>query len=103
MKRTILLALVSSAFGVVNAQITTPDGAKVRVRTSQMISSATAEQGQEVQFEVAEAIEVDSTVLIPEGAMVTGTVTEAHEKRRLGRGGKLDFSIDRVRAADGKW
>jgi hypothetical protein len=34
---------------------------------------------------------------------VTGVITEAHEKRRLGRAGKLDFSIDRVRTVDNQW
>src|SRR5262249_7508392 len=28
---------------------------------------------------------------------------QAHEKRRLGRAGKLDFSIDRVRTIDNQW
>jgi hypothetical protein len=41
--------------------------------------------------------------VIAEGARVTGTVTEAHEKRRLGRAGKLDFSIDRVKTVDNQW
>jgi hypothetical protein len=70
---------------------------------SQMISSATAEQGQAVQLEVAEAIRSENEILISEGAVVTGTVTGAQEKRRMGRAGKLDFSIDRVRAVDGEW
>ena len=31
-----------------------------------------------------------------------GTVTQAQEKRRMGRGGKLDLNIDKVRLADGE-
>jgi hypothetical protein len=34
---------------------------------------------------------------------VTGTITQAQEKRRLGRAGKLDFSIDRVKTSDSQW
>ena len=41
--------------------------------------------------------------MIPEGARVTGTITQAQEKRRLGRAGKLDFSIDRVKTTDNQW
>jgi hypothetical protein len=67
------------------------------------LSSATAETGQSVELTVAEAIKVNGIVAIKEGARVTGTVTEAVPKRRMGRAGKLDFSIERVSAADGQW
>ena len=93
--------LLSAA--LVAAQVTVPDGTKIRVRLDQTISSGTADQGQVVELSVAEPIKVDGQVVIPEGSRVTGTVTEAHEKRHMGRAGKLDFSIDRVRAADGEW
>jgi len=87
----------------VRGQINIPDGTKLRVRLDHMLSSATAEQGQTVELEVADTIQINGVAVIPEGARVTGTVTEAEAKRRLGRAGKLDFSIDRVRAADGDW
>lgn len=85
------------------AQITIPDGTKIRVRLDQSVSSATAEQGQPVELSVTEAVKVNDQIVILDGARVTGTVTEAHEKRHMGRAGKLDFSIDRVRVADGQW
>ncbi len=85
------------------AQVTVPDGTKIRVRLDQTISSGTADEGQVVELSVAEPIRIDNQVVIPEGSRVMGTVTEAHEKRHMGRASKLDFSIDRVRAADGQW
>lgn len=97
-----LIAFLISA-GIVAAQVTIPDGTKIRVRLEQTISSATADQGQAVDMSVTEAVKVGDEVAIPEGARVTGTVMEAQEKRHMGRAGKLDFSIDRVRAADGEW
>jgi hypothetical protein len=93
--------LLSAA--LVAAQVNVPDGTKIRVRLDQTLSSGTADQGQVVELSVAESIKVDGQVVIPEGSRVTGTVTEAQEKRHMGRAGKLDFSIDRVRAADGEW
>ena len=98
---TILLCLLTlpSAF----AQVTVPDGTKLRVRLDQAISSATADEGQVVELSIAEAVKVGDTVVFPEGSRVTGTVTLAQAKRRMGRSGKLDFSIDRARAADGEW
>jgi hypothetical protein len=93
--------LLSAA--LVAAQVTVPDGTKIRVRLDQTLSSGTTEQGQTVELSVTEPVKVDGQVVIPEGSRVTGTVTEAQEKRHMGRAGKLDFSIDRVRAADGEW
>lgn len=98
----LVAAFVFSA-AVAAAQAVVPDGTKIRARLDQMISSSTAEQGQAVELSVTEPVYVNNQVVIPEGARVTGTVTDAHEKRRMGRAGKLDFSIDRVRGADGVW
>jgi hypothetical protein len=89
--------------GLAAAEVTVPDGTKLRVRLDQSISSGTAEQGQAVELSVTEAVKVNGQIVIADGARVTGTVTEAQEKRRMGRAGKLDFSIDRVRTMDGEW
>lgn len=89
--------------GLAAAEVTIPDGTKLRVRLDQSISSATAEEGQAVELSVTEAIKVAGETVIPDGSRVTGTVTEAQEKRHMGRAGKLDFSIDRVRSVDGEW
>jgi hypothetical protein len=97
------LGLTVACFSTCYAQVTIPDGTKLRVRLDQPLSSSTAEVGQAVELTVAEAIKVNGAVVIKEGARVTGTVTEAVPKRRMGRAGKLDFSIDRVNAADGEW
>jgi hypothetical protein len=85
------------------AQTVIPDGTRLRVRLDQTLSSATADEGQTVELSVTEPVKIEERTVIPEGARVTGTVTEAQEKRRMGRAGKLDFSLDRVRAVDGEW
>ncbi|MGI8961042.1 MAG: hypothetical protein ACR2IV_15010 [Bryobacteraceae bacterium] len=85
------------------AQVNIADGTKLRVRLDQTISSSTAEQGQTVELSVTEPVKVGDEVVIAEGSRVTGTVTQAQQKRHMGRAGKLDFSIDRVRAIDGEW
>lgn len=100
MKAAVGFALVcSAAFG----QILIPDGTKIRLRLDQTISSATADEGQTVELSVTEAIKVDGQVVIPEGARATGNIVQAQAKRRMGRAGKLDFSVERVRAGDGEW
>ena len=100
MKPVIALAAFSSlAF----AQVEIPDGTKIRLRLEQSISSATAEEGQTVSLAVADSVRVGNAIVIPQGASATGTVIQSQKKRRMGRTGKLDFSIDRVRAIDGQW
>jgi hypothetical protein len=97
------IAFVLLSVWTCSAQIVLPEGTKVRVKLDQHISSATAVEGQIVELSVTDAILVGESVVIPEGARVTGTITQAQEKRRLGRAGKLDFSIDRVKTADNQW
>src|SRR4051812_37245869 len=97
------LAFLGLCAVVCQAQIVIPEGTKIRVRLENTISSATAEEGQIVELSVSEPVKLGDLTVIAEGARVTGTVTEAHEKRRMGRAGKLDFSIDRVKAADNQW
>lgn len=99
-----LFALFAALSAVLcEAQVTIPEGTKLRVRLDSTISSATAEEGQTVELTVWEPVKLGDVTVIAEGARATGTVTEAHEKRRMGRAGKLDFSIDRVKATDNQW
>ena len=99
--RTCIIALTASSLCM--AQIALPDGTKIACRLDQTISSATAEEGQRVQLVVTENVKVGDTIVIPQGAPAVGTIVEAEAKRRMGRTGKLDFSIEKVRAADGEY
>src|SRR5215468_9833894 len=101
MRKNVALLLLSVS--ICSAQIVLPEGTKLRVRLDENISSATAEQGQVVELSVTDAVRWGEIVVFPEGAHVTGTITQAQEKRRLGRAGKLDFSIDRVKTQDAHW
>ncbi|HUZ46111.1 MAG TPA: PEGA domain-containing protein [Terriglobia bacterium] len=78
------------------------DGTPVKLRITRTISSANAQVGDRVDFEVLEDISVNSIVVIPKGSIAWGTVTQAQRKRRMGRGGKLNVTIDSVRLADGE-
>ncbi len=99
----ITAAFASIAAVTLAQQIQIPSGTKLSCRLEQTISSATAEQGQQVQLSTTEDVKVGGQVVIPQNSTVIGTVVEAQEKRRMGRTGKLDFSIDKVRAADGEF
>jgi len=73
-----------------------PEATKVRVRLEQPLSSATADEGQPVQLAVSEDVKIGDAVVIPHDAVVNGTVVQSVAKRRMGRTGKLDFSIDQI-------
>ena len=73
----------------------------MRVRLEQQLSSGTAEEGQPVNLSVTDDVRIGDTVVIAQGATCVGTITNAVPKRRMGRSGKLDFSVERVVAVDG--
>ncbi|HUY13100.1 MAG TPA: PEGA domain-containing protein [Terriglobia bacterium] len=78
------------------------DGTPVKLRLTQTISSSTAQVNDTVPLEVLGEVKVGNLVVIKNGAMAWGTVTEAQAKRRMGKGGKLNVNIDAVRLADGE-
>ena len=78
------------------------DGTAVTLRLGRSLSSADAHAGDRVDFEVAVEISIDRIVVIPKDSPASGTVIEAHKKRRMGRAGKLDVTIDSVQLVDGE-
>jgi hypothetical protein len=77
------------------------DGTPIKLVLGETISSSDATVGQLVSFEVVEDVLVDGIVVVPKGGTAWATVTAAEPKRRLGRGGKLDLNVDKVRLTDG--
>ena len=96
-KLFILMTILAPMYG----QIVLPEGSRIRVRLDQSLSSGTAEEGQSVNLSVTEDVKVGDSVVVAQGATCVGTVVKAVPKRRMGRAGKLDFSIERVVSVDG--
>ncbi len=78
------------------------DGTPIKLVLSENLSSADAQVGQEVSFEVVEDVLIQGIVVIPKGSTAWATITAAEHKRRLGRAGKLDLNLDKVRLSDGE-
>jgi len=76
------------------------DGTKVPLRLTETISSATAKNGDPVNLEVVEDIEVGGVVVIKKGTPVRGVVVEAQERRRMGRAGKLSYTVTETKTID---
>jgi hypothetical protein len=81
--------------------LTLQDGTPVRLRLNRTVSSASAHVGETVDFEVTEPVINENYVVIPKGAVVLGRVSKVETKRRFGRAGALELSIDSVRLPDG--
>jgi hypothetical protein len=82
--------------------LTLQDGTPVRLRLNRAVSSSTAHMGETVDFEVTEPVINQNYVVIPKGATVLGRVTKVEPKRRFGRAGALELSVDSVRLSDGR-
>jgi TonB family protein len=78
------------------------DGTPVRLRINRNLSSKFDKVGATVDFEVLDEIRVRGLVVIEKGGFALGTITEAKPARRLGRGGKLDLVLDKVRLVSGQ-
>jgi hypothetical protein len=84
-----------------SATVKIPDGTPVRLALLDSLSSATNHADDAVNFEVTEEIRIGPAIAIPRGATARGHVVEAEAKRRMGRAGKLNFTVDYVKAPDG--
>ena len=81
---------------------TLEEGTPVKLRIGRTVSSADAQVGDTVDFEVLEEVRVGNLLVIPKGGTAWATVTEAESKKRMARGGKLNMNIDSVRLVDGE-
>jgi PEGA domain-containing protein len=79
---------------------TLEDGTPVKIRINRTVSSADAQVGDTIDFEVLEEVRVNDVLVVPKGGLAFATVTAAQAKRRMARGGKLDINIDYVRLVD---
>jgi hypothetical protein len=76
------------------------DSTPIRMKIDKTISSADAQVGDEVSFEVSEDVVVDGFLVVQKGANAIGVVNEAEPKKALGRGGKLGVLVRSVRMAN---
>lgn len=81
--------------------VVVPEGTELTVRLEQPLSSRTARVEDRVEATVARPVYVDGRMVIPSGARVRGTVTQAEPAQRPTRGGRLNVSFDRLILDDG--
>jgi hypothetical protein len=78
-----------------------PEGTELTVRLERPLSSRTARVEDRVEATVARPVYVDGRMVVPAGARVQGTVTQAEPAQRPVRGGRLNIAFDRLLLDDG--
>lgn len=76
------------------------DSTPIHLKLTETISSASAQVGDDVSFEVLEDVVVNGLLVVAKGATALGVVNEVEPKKALGRGGKLSILVKSVRLAD---
>jgi len=78
-----------------------PEGTAITVRLERALSSRTARLEDRVDATVVRPVYVDNRMVVPAGARVRGTVTDAQPAQRPARGGRLNITFDRLLLDDG--
>ncbi|HKT77395.1 MAG TPA: hypothetical protein VJQ78_11725 [Sphingobium sp.] len=93
----LLLSAVIAAPALAQSVIL-PEGMAIPLQVRQDVSSKTAHVGDEVDLAVAKAVTIGGVPVIPAGSPVVGEVVQARDNGLLGRSGKLDIKVSRIRA-----
>lgn len=87
---------VASALGQ-----TPPDGSVVQARLLTPLSSATTQQGDDVEAIVSRPLYDGARLIVPQGSFLEGTVIQAHPARHPGRNGQLRIAFREIRLESG--
>ncbi len=98
---SLLLSQALAAQQTATGTLKIPDATIIRLALLDSLSSATNQVDDPVNLEVTEDVKVGDLVAIPKGSTARGHVVEVEPKKRLGRAGKLNFTLDNVKAPDG--
>lgn len=77
------------------------DGTPVKLRLMNKLDSHSAKEGDEIRFEVVNDVVVGGVTVLHRGSPATGVVTDAQGSRRMGRAGRLSFTINEIKLRNG--
>jgi len=78
-----------------------PSGSLVHARLITPLSSATSKKGERVQAVITEPLVASDHLILPEGSVLRGSVTQAQPARRLARNGQLRILFHEVAPPSG--
>jgi len=85
--------------------VTLPDNTPLKVLLRDALYSKKLDKnslGQTVNFEVAEDVVVDGSILVRRGALATGHFTDVQKTKKAGRHAEIEFAFDSVTTVDGQ-
>lgn len=100
--RALGLASVAALPVLAGAAAKLPAGTVVRLELQHTVTSAYTPADTPVYFRVKEDVQVDGRVLVRAGALVTGRMTNAQDRRMMGQSGVLAYGVRFVPAVDGQ-
>jgi hypothetical protein len=94
-RRGLALALLTGcAFAAPAFATKLPEGADVKLRIVEKVTSASATEGQRFNLELDEDVMVNGVVVIPRGAKAVGTVVNARKRGHMGKAGELNVLVN---------
>lgn len=78
-----------------------PKGTKLIVEFTRDISSKNMTKGEPIPLVISENLILNGVVIIPAGTKVKGYVTVARKAGNMGRAGKLEITVESVKAVNG--
>ena len=78
-----------------------PSGSVVHARLTTPLSSSTAKRGEPVEAVITEPLVASDHLILPEGSVIRGSVTDAQPARRLARNGQLRILFHEVTPPNG--
>jgi hypothetical protein len=81
--------------------VTLPDGLPIKLRLVNPLDSKTAKNEDEIQFAVVNDVVVGGRLILRRGAVASGFVTQAAASKTMGRAGRLSFTINAIKVANG--
>lgn len=110
-KKIVAMVLILSLFNIMipvdsyaypEEKVTVRSGTPVILRLTEEVSSKTKNLNDQVFLEVARDVIIDGKVVIERGTPAIGTVTWIEKEGMLGKGGKVQFSVDSTKTVDGQ-
>ena len=104
MKKMFLLFLIGLVPFSVSAQkqVTLKAGSIVPLQSVNQVKAADVSEGQTVDFQVVQDVNVDGVCVIPRGTLVKGKVSEARKSSLAGTKGRLVITINSLNLPDGE-
>lgn len=103
MRKVFLLAVgLISLMASAQEQVTLKAGTIIPLQSAYQVKAADVEEGQTVDFNVIQDINVNGTCAIPKGTIVKGKVSEARKSSLAGTKGKLVIDINSLILPNGE-